>query len=228
MNATSAEVTTAPNDDAFTREVIRVYRRYQLEIVEACGLCPWAERARVEQKCREWVLLETDRSVNASSLAALGEVFADDNIEIAFLIYPRLKATRPEFDRFVARVRDADSRRHPLGKIPFMFAGFHPEAAAELSDPERLIPFLRRTPDPTIQLVRSSVVDKIRGKTPQGTQFFDASTLLSDLEKPQPAIRDKIALANLETVKKMGADDLRKKLDDIQRDRNESYQRFES
>ncbi|MEO7109055.1 MAG: DUF1415 family protein [Polyangiaceae bacterium] len=214
--------------DAFESEVVRVYRRYQSEIVEACGLCPWAERARIDKKTREWVIPEKDRASCNSSLAAMDELFKEDHLEIAFLIYPNLKATRVEFERFVGRVREADSRRHPLGKIPFMFAAFHPEAAADVSNPERLIPFLRRTPDPTIQLVRGSVVEKIRGRTPQGTQFFDTKTLLADLVPPQPAMREKIAQANLETIQKIGVDEVRRRLDDILRDRNESYEKFGS
>jgi hypothetical protein len=211
---------------AFESEVVRVYRRYQSEIVEACGLCPWAERARIDKKTREWVISDTDRASTESSLAAMDELFKEDHLEIAFLIYPNLKANRVEFERFVGRVRDADSRRHPLGKIPFMFAAFHPEAAPDVSNPERLIPFLRRTPDPTIQLVRGSVVEKIRGRTPQGTQFFDTRTLLEDLVPPQPAMREKIAQANLETIQKIGVDEVRRRLDDILRDRNESYEKF--
>ena len=39
MNATTAQATEPHDPDAFTREVVRVYRRYQLEIVEACGRC---------------------------------------------------------------------------------------------------------------------------------------------------------------------------------------------
>jgi hypothetical protein len=213
-------------DPAFESEVVRVYRRYQSEIVEACGLCPWAERARLDGKVREWVIMETDRSVATSSLAVMDELFQEDKIEIALLIYPRLRVNRVEFERFVGRLREADSRRHPLGKIPFMSAAFHPEAAADTSNPERLIPFLRRTPDPTIQLVRASVVEKIRGRTPQGTQFFDSKTLLSDIAPPQPAMREKIAQANLETIQKIGIDEVRRRLDDILRDRNESYDRF--
>jgi hypothetical protein len=229
MNAIGAEAKqTAVGDEleAWSREVVRVYRRYQSEIVEACGLCPWAERARIDGKVREFVIMETDRAVSASSLSVMSEIFADEKIEIALLIYPRLRTQRVEFERFVARLRDADSRRHPLGEIPFMFAAFHPEATADVSNPERLIPFLRRTPDPTIQLVRASVLEKIRGRTPQGTQFFDSKTLLEDLEKPAPALRDKIAQANFETVRKLGVDELRRRLDDILRDRNESYGRF--
>jgi hypothetical protein len=212
--------------DAFETEVVRVYRRYQSEIVEACGLCPWAERARIDKKTREWVITETDRATSESSLAVMDELFKEDHLEIAFLIYPKLKANRVEFERFVGRIRDADSRRHPLGRIPFMFAAFHPEAAVDLTNPERLIPFLRRTPDPTIQLVRASVVEKIRGRTPQGTQFFDSKTLLADIAPPQVGMREKIAQANLETVQKMGIEELTRRLDDIRRDRNESYEKF--
>src|SRR5262249_32562635 len=40
---------------ALSEEAVRVYRRYQIEIVEALNLCPWAERARLEGRVREVV-----------------------------------------------------------------------------------------------------------------------------------------------------------------------------
>ena len=60
-----------------------------------------------------------------------------------------------------------------VGESPFAMAAFHPDAAADLDDPERLIPFLRRTPDPTIQLVRQEALERVRGRHPQGTAFVD-------------------------------------------------------
>jgi len=157
----------------WTYEATRLHDRYQVEVVEACGLCPWAERARLGGAFRARVLLQTDPREKEAALAAIDAFAADESAEVAVMIYPRLRLGRLDFDRFLAAVRDADASRHSVGTIPFVFAAFHPDASADQSDPERLIPFLRRTPDPTIQLLRSSVLERIRSGTPQGTQFFD-------------------------------------------------------
>lgn len=211
--------------DPWAREAVRVYRRYQLEIVEACGLCPWAERARLDGRVRERVILGEPL---ADALGYIGELAADEGVEIGLLLFPKLTIDRTGFDRFIAKLQDADRDRHPLGEIPFMFAAFHPDAAADLSHPERLIPFLRRTPDPTIQLVRASVVDRMRTRVPHGTQFFDPSLLDAPPLDSGPELREKIAQTNMATVKRMGVEELRAKLDDILRDRNEAYRALAS
>lgn len=214
-----------PDVDPWTREAVRVYRRYQLEIVEACGLCPWAERARLDGHVRERVILGDPLR---EALAHIGELAADDDVEIGLLLFPKLTLGRAEFDRFIAKLQDADRDRHALGRIPFMFAAFHPDAAADLTHPERLIPFLRRTPDPTIQLVRAAVVDRMRSRAPRGTQFFDPSLLEAPPAAPGPELREKIAQTNMATVKRMGVGELRAKLDDILRDRDATYRALAS
>ncbi len=164
-------------DDRWTDEADRLYRRYQSEIVEACGLCPWAERARVDGRFQTRVLLQSDPRATEDTLHAIDALVADPRAEVAVFVYPRLGLGRREFERFVAAVRDLDAARHPLGEIPYVFAAFHPEASPDASDPERMIPFLRRTPDPTIQLLRSDVLERVRSATPQGTQYVDIHSL---------------------------------------------------
>jgi len=210
--------------DPWTREAVRLYRRYQLEIVEECGLCPWALRARLDGKVRERVLLQRDEGPSAA-VAAIHELIAQDDVEIALLIFPRIGLGRGAFERFVARVQDADARAHPLGAIPFVFAAFHPEAEPDMSDPERLVPFLRRTPDPTIQLLRTAAVDRVRAGTPQGTQFMDIRLLDADRISPVP-LRERIARTNLATVTRMGVGRMMDLLAAIVRDREETYRRL--
>lgn len=211
------------DDTAWTREALRLYRRYQLEIVEACGLCPWAEHARVGGHVTERVLLADDPLPGA--LAAIVELAPQKSIEIALLIFPKLAVTRQAFEKWVAKLQAADKTHHPLGEIPFMFAAFHPDADADTSSPERLIPFLRRTPDPTIQLVRASAIDKARVNVKQGTQFFDPSQLdFPPMHEAAPPLREKIAITNLATVKTMGLEAMRERLDDIAKDRRAVYE----
>jgi hypothetical protein len=217
-------------DDRWIQEAERLYRRYQLEIVEACGLCPWAERARQDDRFRTRVLLQQDPRATGDATGAIDALMTDPRAEVAVLVFPRLRVGRLEFERFVAHVRDAESERHPLGCIPYVFAAFHPEATPDSSDAERLIPFLRRTPDPTIQLLRSDVLERVRSSTPQGTQFVDMralESLESDGKGAPVSLRQRIARTNLATVERIGIGEVARRMDAIVADRRAAYREIE-
>jgi hypothetical protein len=216
--------------DRWTHEAVRLHHRYQVEIVEACGLCPWAERARVGGSFRARVLLQTDARGTDASVEAIEQLATDPRADVAVLIFPRLLLGRVAFERFVGDVREADAARHPLGRIPFVFAAFHPEAPPDTSDAERLIPFLRRTPDPTIQLLRTELLDRVRSATPQGTQFVDIRALDAlgvDLADSPVPLRQRIARTNLATVERMGVSEMARRMDAIVEDRRRTYGAFE-
>jgi hypothetical protein len=201
-----------------------LHRRYQTEIVEAYRLCPWAERAIADGRVREAVILQESGGEVEPSLAAIDSWVDDPTADVAFAIYPRLALGRQEFHEFAARVRSADTARHELGAVPFVFAAFHPEADPDMGDPERLIPFLRRTPDPTLQFLRASALDGIRSGASQGTQFLDIASLDAVLSgTAQPPLRERVARANMATAERCGIAALRRHLDDIRRDRDETY-----
>jgi hypothetical protein len=216
---------TGAADDAWTREALRLHRRYQIEIVQEYELCPWADRATLDGRVRERAVLERDaEDAIVPSLRAITDWMADPSADVAFLVYPRLTLGRGAFHDFAARVRDTDARRHELGQVPFVSAAFHPEADPDAGDPERLIPFLRRTPDPTLQLLRASTLDGIRSGTSQGTQFLDMKSLEAVLSgHGQPPLRERIARANLATAMRVGIATMRARMDDILRDRHETY-----
>lgn len=212
-------------DERWRREAERVHERYLIEVVEACGLCPWAERARRDGRTRTAVLLQVDDEAIAPSLAAMDEWAADGRLDIGFLIFPRLPLGRTDFDRFVSRLRNADAQRRPPGEAPFALAAFHPDAAPHLDDPERLIPFLRRTPDPCIQLVRMTTLRRVRNGTPEGTQFVDIKAIIEAAlaNEAAPPLRERIARANLQAVRRMGVAQLEERIGDIRRDRDQTY-----
>lgn len=219
-------MTTHDRQTEWEREALRVHRRYQREVVEALRLCPWAEQARLDGKVRERVLLQTDDGDVAPSEAALAELGRDPSADVGFLVYPRLlRAGRAAFDDFASRVRAADAAHHPLGGVPFVMAVFHPDAEPDTGDGERLIPFLRRTPDPTLQLVRCSALEVVRSVASQGTQFVNIAAVEASLSGTRPSLplRERIARTNLATATRMGVDALRQVLDDIRRDRDEAY-----
>jgi len=214
-------------EDEWAREAMRLHRRYQSEVVEAYALCPWSGRAILDRKVRERVLVQVDGDALGPSLAAIDEWAVDSTAEVAFVIYPRLAVGRQAFHDFTARVRMADASRYELGRVPFVFAAFHPDAEPDTSDPERLIPFLRRTPDPTIQLLRASALDGIRSTASQGTQFIDIAAIESSLAgNGQPPLRERIARANLVMAQRIGIRVMQERFDEIRRDRDETYRRL--
>lgn len=205
------------------QHAIRLFRRYAVEVVERFALCPWAEPARRAGRVTEAVVIGSDGVERA--LAIISAHAGKPQTEILLLLFPELDLDARQFDRFAALLRDADARRHPLGEIPFAMAAFHPDAAPDLSDPELLIPYFRRTPDPTLQLVRCSVLERVRGARPGGTAFVDPTTLdLEALRRPPPEdLRERIAQTNQQTLERVGLLAIEQTLTDIFRDRDRTY-----
>jgi hypothetical protein len=83
---------------------------------------------------------------------------------------------------------------------------------------------LRRTPDPTLQFLRASVLENIRNGASQGTQFVNMASLDAALSGTgQPPLRERIARANMATAERVGFDVVKGLFDDIRRDRDETY-----
>jgi hypothetical protein len=213
------------DDDALRREALRVYKRYALELVEGFDLCPWAASARRKGSVVERVILAENSLDPQQSLELLAALVHEPKTEIALFIYPDLELDRLGFESFVRTLRERDGARYEVGEIPFAMAAFHPDARPDATDPDRLIPFLRRTPDPTIQVVRQTALDRVRGHSQEGTSFVDLATLtaLPIPQKEPVSLRQRISQANLETALRVGVERLETLLSDIRRDRDESY-----
>jgi hypothetical protein len=221
--------TPREGDDAWVREALRLLERYQVEVVESFGLCPWAGSSRRSGHVDARVVLAVGAEAQEASLEAIAEWTGDEVVEVALLVYPRLEISPGEFDDFTARLRSADAERHVLGGVPFAMAAFHPHAPADVSDAELLIPFLRRTPDPTVQLVRAAALERVRASAPQGTQYVDVETLEVELmggASVSLPLRERIARANLATVARIGVAEIEQRLDEIREDRRATYGRL--
>ena len=186
---------------ALVLEALRVNARYVEEVVIGWGLCPWAARAWNDGQVTQRVF--TDAEPDAAPVAAfIDELGAKPDAAIGLAIFPRVACTVAAWERFAERVRRA--RRE------FLAAAFHPEyappahgaPAGDAMAAARLVPFLRRTPDPTLQLVRASLLENLRGP-----------------------ISDDVARANHATVKMRGPAALDALLTEIRRDRDASYAR---
>jgi hypothetical protein len=206
-------------------EVERVHRRYQIEVVEALLLCPWAKDAREAGRVHMCVT-RIDRPDVSAALLAIDEAMADPRVEVGIVVFPALPLDRLPFQHFAAELRSSDAARHERGASRIALADFHPVANADSASPERLVPFLRRAPDPMLQVVRTSALEAVRLSDDQGTHFVDPSqhdlsALLSTVSTPSLATR--VARNNARTVAQLGIAHVEALFDNILRDRNASY-----
>jgi len=109
-------------------------------------------------------------------------------------------------------------------------AAFHPVAQADLSHPSRLVPYIRRSPDPVIQLIRRTSLEAVRKRTSdRGTAFLDPSEIDfgSMLEaKAQAPLHERVADKNRETIEALSVAEADAILAAIQADRDASYRRL--
>ena len=212
--------------DVFELEALRLNRRYVVEVVEHFALCPWADRARRDGRVTDIVFAQTSADHFDTSLERMRDLEVRSEIDVALFIYPEIAVNRLDFEHFARRLRALDAERHAPDRIPFAIAAFHPDAAPVLVNPDRLVPFLRRTPYPTLQLVRESTLLRVRGEH-HGTSFFGPEVFLKHPDdRPEPDVRERIARMNFATVTRVGVEALEAVFADILRDRDETRARL--
>lgn len=192
-------------DSAQVSAALRVNARYVEEVVIGWDLCPWAARAWRDGQVSRRVTLDVTPKV-APVLAFIDELCDRPSLAIGLAIFPRASITNAAFGTFAERVRRADlARRPPDARVPYLLAAFHPDSggSADLRNAAQLVSYIRRTPDPTLQLVRASLIDEL---TRDGR---DLSTDIAAANLVKIAVRDPFALGAL--------------LDDIRRDRDVTY-----
>ena len=210
------------SDEALVREARRIHDRYQREIVEAFVFCPFASKAREDGAPHQLFRLETEPTI-AGALDDVRSLGRATSFEVAFLVFPRWRVDRLGLARFVEALRSA--HQTDAGGLVMTMEGFHPDAEADLSSPGSLVPFLRRTADPTIQLTRLSVLDLARASTGGTTKYVDPATIDVAALLAAPADRSlhqRISEANHRTVSQRGAAAITRVYDEIRRDRDES------
>lgn len=215
------------SDAALVREARRIHARYQREVVEAFGFCPFAAKSREDRATAEVFRLETEPTL-AEVLENVEALGREDPVEVAFIVFPRWRVTRIGLSRFVEALRSAHQAGG--GGLVMTMEGFHPDAEADLSSSGSLVPFLRRTADPTIQLTRLSVLERVRASTGGTKKFVDPTTVdLAALlaAPPERSLHQRISETNHRTVSERGAEAIAHVYEDIRRDRDESYARAE-
>ncbi|HVZ71216.1 MAG TPA: DUF1415 family protein [Polyangia bacterium] len=197
-------------DASLAAEALRLNTRYVEEIVLAWGLCPWAERSFRHGHVRQHVIVDVAPTPEAA-LPFVDELVAAPDLEIGLLIFPRAPQTAPQWDAFAEKVRRADHARRPDAATSppapaFLIAAFHPDARATFDTAAQMVSFVRRTPDPTLQLVRTSILKRATGEGGR--------------------VSDDITQRNFEAVRERGADALDAAVRELRRDRDQTYARL--
>jgi hypothetical protein len=195
-------------------EVRRILDRYLLEIVEAHELCPWARAARTGDELAVDVVWG-EPTLEAWTAAARS-LLARPGTRVAMVVAPEstcspadLRAVR---DRMAVRIASAG------------IAHFHPDAALDLTSPARLVPFLRRSPDPLLQLVPLALLESVRGAPAAVDRTQQAQMLGGQAAPPRVDLADRIAATNHARVSADGAA-IEQQLAEIAADRRGAYAR---
>jgi hypothetical protein len=200
-------------------EALRINQRWIDEVVEAFSICPFAVGARRAHAVARHVLVApTPDAAAEAAREKIAELASQRSVDVALLIFPSLTLDLAAFDRFCQPLRQAD--RELVGAV------FHPHTPYSLESPAQAVGFFRRTPDPTLQLLRAEALEAVRNAVPGGKFLFDWSAaawaeLLRRQEK-QP-VTDKIASDNFQLLVGGQLARLQAILDDIAADRARSY-----
>ena len=197
--------------DVLRREALRLHRRYLTEVVEQFSVCPWAKSARAGERMRTHGV--TEAACKSEELRSLLDDWAHDkSVEVAFVITPRFEGDREAFTKWAARVA-------AIRDDVFLSAPFHPDPR----ESSGTIPFLRRTPDPTLQLVRRSSLEDIRAQDPPHYQDI-FSIDLHELQRTTPAKTVAASvLAHNERLLAQHRERLESILEAIHQDRHDTY-----
>ena len=196
-------------------EARRILTRYLVEVVERHELCPWARTARERGELAVGIVWGTPSFEAWRGEAA--RLLAAPATRVAMVVAPELDISRGE----LAALRDRIAAALPDAGV----AEFHPDAALDLTTPARLVPFLRRSPDPLLQLVPLTLIDAVRAAPPIADLARQAAMLSGHAAPSRPALAARIAAANHATVTAVHAE-LAAVLDAIAADRRASYARL--
>lgn len=214
-----------PAAEAFAGEVVRVHRRYAVEVVAAHRLCPFVRDPDVAFG-RFCVMLARQPLLDEAR-----EAYRRADNPVLHIVYPLARTTPSDFERFGGDVgraardiwreaRDDDPR---FGPEPPVIASFHPGLAGDRASPHRLIGLLRRAPDPFVQIIPGGhhesgtvvapIVD-LEGMAPE------ALAKMFEIAPPPPKDRTQELFERLSAA---ALDDIAATVADIHADRDRSY-----
>jgi hypothetical protein len=209
--------------EAFAEQARRIYFRYAVEVVEEFTFCPWARSARDAGRVQCNVLFGRRPSLE-TLLAELQAADASAEIDVTLLVMPECDLTRIELRRLTSALHASYEAASGRGNTVVAIADFHPSSPLDQSSPERLVPFIRKSPDPTLQLIKHAALDAARRGSQDGTRAATLEMMLRGALKEEPP-HARVASANFRTLERTGPAPILAALEDIARDRAASYAR---
>lgn len=223
MTSLRARVASSPVlSERIAELALAANARWTREVIEAGNYCPFARRAREQQRATALVSFDTvdldqpERS--ADGLFAHADRLAnDERAEVVQVIFPLLEVTSDRWQRYAKGLTAAVHRRRGQGSV-FAVAAFHPELPWSGDGPQAIVPLLRRTPDPTIQWLRLDVLHRVREGRPEGDVVLpdgpeQAQKLLKQARRP--SLSEVVAQANWDTARGHGLDALEARLREL-------------
>ena len=190
-------------------KVLAENARWQAELIEAFGICPYARRCREENRMMRDVLDATDADLPEVLTAALVGLHrqplrAEKQWEIALILCPAVTLDAGHFERLVRQSSDqAVAQVRNEGVDPqFVAVAFHPQLAYAPTDPYKLLGFWRRSPHPTVQLVHLPTLNRLSSAhiPPKYVDPDDLTSVRALLGQDISGdLADRIALANWRT-----------------------------
>lgn len=207
----------AVTESARRRDVLRILERYIIEIIEKYNLCPWAYSARLNGAIGTDILWGTPTM--DAWLECGAALLAKPGIQIAMVVVPELACSPSD----LRLIRDQVSAQ--LSNVGV--AQFHPDAPLDLATPSRLVPYLRRSPDPLLQLIPLQLLEAVRGRVVSTAERTAQAQMLRGIAPlPKPELTEHIAATNHARVLR-DIDAIEAALADIRADRNRTYAQWE-
>lgn len=213
----------------FAAEVVRVHKRYAVEVVAAHRLCPFLRDPDIAFG-RFCVVLARDPALSDAC-----EAYRSADNPVLHIVYPITSAPASDFERFGGEVgravrdiwRAAPEPDPNMGPEPPVIATFHRKLAGERSAPHRMIGLLRRAPDPFVQIIPGghheggtvvAPLAEMDGLSPE-----ELAKLLQLVPGPPPKDRTRELFERMsDTI----FDEIAATLADIHADRDRSYAPF--
>src|SRR5690625_506628 len=139
------------------------------DLVEAHDFCPWAKSARAAQRSKIVALF-----VPELQPFCVGPLVheAYEAVEVWQLVLPDVTLSAMGWRAYVADLEQ--TLRRDGHDLPWAFAAFHPEHPGRAESIGGTIGMLRRSPLPTIQLVRLHVLDRVRARASERVEALPA------------------------------------------------------
>lgn len=200
-------------EDGAARAALLRHLRWSTDVVERHSFCPYARTARRTGDgwtgC--WVgatPLDPQDELPPALAEALDRVLSHPTHEVAQVVFPGVDCAPRVWDKLARAWTDRWHAGRP-GPSVWAMAAFHPNLEWDADTEFGRVQLLRRTPDPTIQWLRLSVLERLRDGRDERDRYVPPDPVLWQKllrEPPRPSLTRTIAEANRETIARLGGD----------------------